>query len=160
MEYFWLVISILVILVGLVGTIIPMIPGIPLIYGGYLVWGLASGWTDYGATTMIVLGVITLLSIVVDYYAGAAGAKKYGASTAGVIGAILGAIFGVIIFNIPGLVLGPFLGAVAGEMLVGKKQKDAWRAGWGAFLGFLAGSLFKITAGIMMFFLFVYFLIF
>jgi len=100
------------------------------------------------------------MSVLVDYYAGAAGAKKYGASTAGVIGAILGAILGVIFLNIPGLILGPFLGAVIGEMFAGKKQKEAWRAGWGAFLGFLAGSLFKITTGIMMFFLFLYFLIF
>jgi uncharacterized protein YqgC (DUF456 family) len=159
-EYFWLVVTILILLIGILGTIVPMLPGIPLMYGGYLVWGLASGWKDFGATTMVILGIITFISILLDYYSGAIGAKKYGASTAGVIGALLGGIVGVILLNVPGLILGPFLGAVIGEMFAGKNQKEAWRAGWGAFLGFLAGSLFKVTSAIMMFFLFLYFLIF
>jgi uncharacterized protein YqgC (DUF456 family) len=160
LEIFWLIISILTILVGILGTIAPLLPGIPLIYAAYLIWGLASGWKDYGLTTMIVLGFITLISVLLDYYSGAIGAKKYGATSAGVWGSILGAIIGVIVFNVPGLILGPFLGAVLGEILVGKKHKEAWRAGWGALLGFLGGTLFKISAGIMMFFLFLYFIIF
>jgi uncharacterized protein len=160
LEVFLLIVSILVILVGLIGTALPMLPGIPLIYLGYVIWGLASGWRDYGATTMIILGVVTVASVLLDYYAGAAGAKKFGASTSGVIGAFLGAIFGIIFFNIPGLILGPFAGAVIGEMISGKKQSDVWRAGWGAFLGFLAGSLFKIIMGTILAIMFFYLIIF
>lgn len=160
METFLLILSIIVILIGLIGTIAPMLPGIPLIYLAYIIWGLASGWKDYGSTTMIILGVVTFVSVLVDYYAGAAGAKKYGASTPGVVGAFLGAIFGVIFFNIPGLILGPFLGAVLGEMISGKTQREVLRAGWGAFLGFLAGSFFKIIVGLIMAIMFVYFIIF
>lgn len=160
LETFLLIVSISVILVGLIGTIIPMLPGIPLIYLGYIVWGLASGWRDYGETTMIILGVVTVASVLLDYYAGAAGAKKFGASTAGVIGAFLGAILGMIFFNIPGLILGPFAGAVIGEMINGKKQSDVWRAGWGAFLGFLAGSFFKIIVGTILAIMFFYLIIF
>jgi len=160
LEIFWLILSIIIILIGILGTIVPLLPGIPLIYASYCIWGLASGWKDYGLTTMIVLGFITLISVLLDYYSGAIGAKKYGATSAGVLGSIIGAIVGAFILSIPGLILGPFLGAVLGEILVGKKHAEAWRAGWGAFLGFLGGTLFKISASIMMFFLFLYFIIF
>lgn len=160
METFLLIVSILIILIGLIGTIAPMLPGIPLIYLAYVIWGLASGWKDYGSTTMIILGIVTVASVLLDYYAGAAGAKKFGASTAGVVGAFLGAIFGIIFFNIPGLILGPFAGAVVGEMIAGKPQKEVWRAGWGAFLGFLAGSFFKIIVGTIMAVMFFYLIIF
>ena len=159
METFLLIVSIVIIIIGLIGTMVPMLPGIPLIYLSYIIWGLASGWRDYGATTMIILGFVTVASVLLDYYAGAAGAKKFGASTAGVIGAFLGAIFGIIFFNIPGLILGPFAGAVIGEMIAGKPQKEVWRAGWGAFLGFLAGSFFKIIVGTILAIMFFYLII-
>ncbi|RMG67748.1 MAG: DUF456 domain-containing protein [Calditrichaeota bacterium] len=160
MEYLWLFIAFLLILAGNAGVLIPFLPGIPLIYAAYLVWGIASGWRDYGATTMVVLGVVTLLSYAVDYFAGAVGAKKYGASPLGVWGSIIGGIVGFVFFSVPGLILGPFAGAIAGEMLAGKRQQEAWRAGWGAFLGFLAGSVFKIALAILMTGLFIFYLIF
>ena len=160
METFLLIVSIVIIIIGLIGTMVPMLPGIPLIYLSYIIWGLASAWRDYGTTTMIILGFVTVASVLLDYYAGAAGAKKFGASTAGVIGAFLGAIFGIIFFNIPGLILGPFAGAVIGEMIAGKPQKEVWRAGWGAFLGFLAGSFFKIIVGTILAIMFFYLIIF
>jgi uncharacterized protein YqgC (DUF456 family) len=71
---------------GLLGTLLPMIPGLPLIYLAFLVYGLLTGWVDYGLNFMMVWGMITLLLLFIANYAGALGAKKYGASTAGIWG--------------------------------------------------------------------------
>lgn len=159
MENFWLVLSIILVLLGFVGSIVPMLPGIPLMFGGFLLWGLASGWRNFSVNTVIVLGCVTIAVFLLDYYAGAAGAKKYGASKAGIWGSIIGGILGVLIFNIVGLILGPLVGAVLGELFAGKTRKEAWRAGWGAFVGLLAGGLIKIITAVMMLGLFFYYLI-
>lgn len=159
METFWLLLAIALVVIGFAGTIIPMLPGIPLIFGGFLVWGLASGWKDYTMQTVVILGIVTAAIWLLEYYAGAIGAKKYGASKAGVWGTVLGGIIGVFAFNIPGLVIGSFLGAVIGEVIIGRSRREAWRAGWGAFLGFLAGTAIKVIAGLVMAGLFFYWLI-
>jgi len=159
MKIVWLVTSLIVLGVGLIGTIVPLLPGVALIFCAYLIWGLASHWTDYGLTTLTVVGVLTLFTYFMDYYAGAIGARKFGASAAGTWGAVVGAILGFILLNLPGLIVGPFLGAVLGELFVGRSQSDAWKAGWGAFVGFLAGSLFRILIGIILTLMFLYFLI-
>ena len=159
METFWLVLSIGLVLIGLAGTVVPMLPGIPLVFAGFLVWGLASEWRDFPVRVVVIVGAVTLLVTFLDYYAGAAGAKKYGSSKAGVWGAIIGGIIGVLVFNIPGLIIGPFVGAVAGELFTGKSQKEAWRAGWGAFVGIVAGNLLKIITALVMAGLFFYYLI-
>lgn len=159
METFWLIVSISLIIIGLAGTVIPMLPGIPLIFAGFLVWGIASAWRDFSVQVLIILGVVTLVVTFLDYYAGGVGARKYGSSKSGIWGAIIGGIIGVLVFNIPGLVIGPFVGAVSGELLAGKSQKEAWRAGWGAFVGVVAGNLLKVITALVMSGLFFYYLI-
>ena len=150
MEIALLIVALLVMVVGLVGSFLPMIPGVPLVYSGYLIYGLASHWRHYGLATMVVFGLITVLVIVLDYVAGSMGAKKFGASRAGAWGAIIGAVVGVLVFNLIGLVVGTFGGAMLGELLLGRSMGQAFRSGWGAFLGFLTGSLFKVMAATIM----------
>jgi uncharacterized protein len=159
-HFLFLVLSLLIMIVGLAGTLLPVVPGIPLIYFGYVIYGLASHWTDYGQNAMIFWGIVTILMVALDYYAGALGAKKYGASAAGIWGSIIGGILGVVFLSFIGLLIGPFLGAVAGELLAGKSRSEAWRSGWGAFVGFLAGSLVKIVVGISMIGTFLWWVIF
>ena len=160
METLWLTISILLVIIGFAGTFVPMIPGLPLIYGGFIIRGFSNQWQDFSVTTVIVLGVATLIVTSLDYWAGVAGAKKYGATKPGIWGAIVGGIVGMFMLNIIGLILGPFLGAVIGELLSGKSQRSAWKAGWGTFVGFLTGSLIRIITGVIMSGLFFYYLIF
>jgi len=154
------VLAFLVMLIGLIGTIVPMIPGIPLIYLGFLIYGLGNHWVDYGAGAMLFWGVVTLLSVIVDYYAGAVGAQKFGASRAGVWGAVLGGIFGVLFLGFVGILVGPFIGAVAGELLSGRSGGEALRSGWGTLLGFFAGSLFKVIVALVMVGTFIWWVIF
>ncbi len=139
-----------IMILGLAGTILPMLPGIPLIYLGFIIYGLLTGWTDFAAGYMVLWGIVTILMVLLDYYAGAIGARRYGASAAGVWGSILGGIVGIIFLGFLGIILGPFIGAIAGEILSGKSHQHAFRAGWGTFIGFVAGSLFKIMVGCIM----------
>lgn len=155
-----LIVTLLMMLAGLAGTVLPMIPGVLLIYAGYALYGLGTGWRDYGLGVMIFWGVVTLLMQLLDYYAGALGAKKFGASKKGIWGSIIGGVVGLLFLNIIGLVIGTFLGAVVGELLSGRTPGDAARSGWGAFLGFIAGSLFKLTTAIIMIGVFLWLIIF
>jgi uncharacterized protein len=150
METLWIIVTVLVMAVGLLGTFIPFLPGIPLIYAGYILYGLATGWKAYGAGTVVVWGVVTAGTVVLDFYAGSVGARRYGASKLGVWGSIVGGIVGTIVAGFPGLILGPFVGAVVGELIAGRSHLEALRSGWGTVIGFLAGSLFKIAVGVIM----------
>lgn len=136
--------------VGLAGTILPFLPGIILIYGGYILYGFVTGWEAYGAGAVVGWGAVTLLMTLLDLYAGSIGAKRYGASKYGMWGSVAGAMIGTISLGLPGLILGPLVGAVAGELIGGRSHREAFRAGWGTLVGFLAGSLFRIAVAVAM----------
>jgi uncharacterized protein YqgC (DUF456 family) len=84
------------------------------------------------------------LAFGIDLLASILGAKKVGASRAAVVGAALGAVVGLF-FSLPGLIVGPFLGALAGELLVGKTWKEAGKAGLGTWLGMVLGAIAKLA---------------
>jgi uncharacterized protein YqgC (DUF456 family) len=95
------------------------------------------------------LVLLTLLSLLFDYLASMFGAKKLGATWKGILGAIVGGLVGLF-FGIPGIILGPFLGALLLEMAGGRKLKPAARAGLGALLGLLAGAVGKLAICVAM----------
>ena len=138
----------IVMLLGLAGTVLPVLPGIPIIWVAILGYGWYGGWTSYGFTAMLITGILSVLSIIVDQLASVLGTKKFGGSTAGMIGSVVGAILGAIFFNVFGLIAGTFLGAVVGELAFnGSDFKQSMNSGLGSLVGFLAGSLFKFMLG-------------
>lgn len=144
------ILGLLTIVAGLAGTILPVVPGLPLAWLGFLVFGLTDRWQHYGLATMIITLLVVAGAMAVDTLAGALGAKKFGSGKPGMVGSILGAIIGVIVFSLPGLIIGTFLGAVLLEMAFGRETKEAISAGTGAFIGFLAGSFLKFMIGLAM----------
>ena len=125
--------ALVLILIGLIGTLLPVMPGALLVFLGMV----AGAWADDFSrvwTTLTVLALLTILFYVVDFLAGAYGARRLGASRWGVVGAILGALGGMFMGFI-GIVVGPFIGAVAGELLARRGLAEASRAGAGAWLG-------------------------
>jgi len=143
-----LILCFIIMLLGLAGTILPVLPGIPIMWVALLGYGWYSDWAYYGLTTMIVTGLIVVLSLAVDQLASVMGAKKFGATKAGMIGSVVGALLGVIFFSLIGLILGTFIGAVAFEMVFARQDlKNSLASGTGALVGFLAGSLFKFMVG-------------
>ena len=99
---------------GFAGLILPAVPGIPLVFAGLVLLAWAENFAYVGWITLTLLGAIALLSFGVDFLAAALGAKQFGASPRAVTAAALGALAGLF-FGLPGIVLGPFVGAVIGE---------------------------------------------
>jgi len=159
MKAFWTVITLLIMAIGLVGTVLPVIPGILLIYAGYLLYGFATGWQAYGLAAIVGWSVVTALVLLLDVFAGAIGARKYGATRFGTWGSLIGGVIGALAAGFPGLILGPFVGATAGELLRGRSHREALRSGWGTFLGFMAGSVIKIAICVVMIGTFVWWVI-
>lgn len=156
-----MILAVLVMLAGLIGTVAPFVPGLPIIWLAFLGYGFYDHWESFGLTTMIITGVVVALSLILDQLATMWGAKRFGAGKAGMIGSIAGGILGLVIFNIPGMVLGAFAGAVICEMQFGGQDfKESLQAGAGALLGLLVGSLGKFVMGSMMILAFLWLVIF
>ena len=148
------VLAAILMLVGIAGVVLPAIPGLPLVFAGMLLAAWAGGFQQIGITTLVVLGVLTALSLGVDFWAAAMGAKRVGASRLALIGAIVGTFAGLVLGPI-GLFVGPFLGALAGELLHGRRLDaagagQATRVGVGTWLGIAAGIALKLMLALAM----------
>lgn len=135
--------------VGFVGTVIPALPGPPLIFAGIT---LVAWWYEFsliGIPTVILTGILAVLALVIDAVASVLGAQKVGATRAALIGSTLGAFVGMF-FMLPGIILGPFVGAVLGELYAEKGWGQATKVGVGTWLGLLVGTAAKIALSLAM----------
>jgi uncharacterized protein YqgC (DUF456 family) len=144
LQIIWYALAAVLIVVGFVGTILPILPGVPIVFGGMLLAAWADGFAHVGTRTLFILGVLTVLALIIDFVAGMLGAKRVGASRYAVIGAVLGTLVGIF-FGLPGIVLGPFFGALIGELVAGGTLHKATGVGVGAWLGFLVGAALKLA---------------
>ena len=141
-----LVVASLFFLVGFWGLLIPVIPDLTLMWLGVLIYALGTRFSDISPITVILLGVLSASSYVIDYLATAIGVKRYGASRQGILGAFVGGAFGLILFPPFGFFFGAILGTVAAEIfLSGRTTPEAWLAGKGALLGLLFGLVAKVA---------------
>jgi uncharacterized protein YqgC (DUF456 family) len=113
---------------------------------GHRLWFGSASINNLVLILLIFLGVI---SILFDTLASTLGAKKLGASWRGMAGAIIGGLVGLF-FSLPGILIGPFVGAVLFESMGGREFKQALRAGGGAFLGVVAGAAGKFAICVAM----------
>jgi uncharacterized protein YqgC (DUF456 family) len=144
LQTIWFILAAVMIIAGFAGAILPALPGVPLVFGGMLLAAWADHFQHVGVVTLIVLGVLCVIALLIDFVAGMLGAKRVGASPRALWGATLGTLVGLF-FGIPGLLLGPFVGAVAGELTAGSKVDHATRVGIGTWLGLLFGTLAKVA---------------
>lgn len=134
------------------------IPGAFVIFLASLIYGVITHFAQITQTLIWILLGIALFGELMEYFAGIFGAKKFGSSKAGIIGAIVGGILGGIvgtgilplIGSVVGLLIGAFLGAFLMELIVKKKPAQALRAGWGTFTGRIGGILTKVILAIVM----------
>jgi uncharacterized protein YqgC (DUF456 family) len=136
--------------VGVIGSILPGLPGSPLVLVAAVLHRLYFG--EQRGASLWVLGLLTLmvlLSLVIDYLATLYGAKKMGATWKGLAGALVGALIGMF-FNIPGIIIGTFIGALAFELAGGRERNEALKAGVGATIGLLAGTAGKVAVCVSM----------
>ena len=145
--------SIILILIGIIGCLVPVLPGPPLSWAGLIVLHLTR-FADLSQNLLIILGIVAVLVTVLDYVVPIWGTKKFGGSKYGVRGATVGLIIGLF-FGPPGIIIGPFIGAVVGELIFKDDLKYALKAGFGSLLGFMTGIGLKLATSFAITFYFI-----
>lgn len=157
MAFLLIIGAILLALLGLVGAIVPGIAGPPFSFLAVLLMSFVDG-VDHSAAFLVVMCLVGVVVFLLDYVVPSWGTKKFGGSQAGVRGSTIGLILGLLIpiffpIGFIAVLLGPFVGAYIGEKRNNTPDNLAWRAAFGSFIGFLAGTFVKIVyAGVCIFF--------
>lgn len=144
METLLWIVAILCVLVGIAGTVLPLLPGAPLVFLGLLIAAWINDFQQVGWPTLLVLALLAVLTFVVEMVAAAFGAKRVGASRLAIIGAFLGTIVGIV-FGIPGVILGPFIGAAGGELIARPDLLRAGHVGLATWFGIIIGVAGKLA---------------
>jgi len=153
-QWVWYGLALVLMLVGIAGVALPALPGVPLVFAGMLLAAWAEGFERVGLWALAALGALTILSFLIDLWATAIGAKRARASALAIWGSLVGTLVGLF-FGIPGLFLGPFAGAVIGELISRRRLHHAdfgpaLRVGLGTWVGIALGVALKLTLTIGM----------
>ena len=140
-------------LIGIIGSVVPILPGPALSFVGLLCAYLSDG-SSISTGMLGMWGAITAVVSVMDYILPGYFSMVFGGSKAGITGATLGVFVGLFMGPI-GIILGPFAGAVLGEMLNQRRTLDeAVKVGFGSLISFIVGTGLKlIVAGMMMYYI-------
>ncbi len=145
------IISTLLILYGLAGIVLPFIPGgLLAAWIGLFIFAIGTGFERISIATVVIFFVVVLVTMAIDFFAPMLAAGKFRASKWGIFGAMLGSFLGIFIMGLWGIVLGPFFGAILGELTGGKDYKQALKIGLGTLIGLIIGGIIKITVGLVM----------
>jgi uncharacterized protein YqgC (DUF456 family) len=148
MEIVWIILGILVILVGIIGCFVPVLPGPPLAYIALILLQFGES-APFSSKFLIILGIVVVAVTLLDYAIPALGAKKWGGSRYGILGALIGVVIGLFVLPPFGFLIFPILGATLGEMLIGTTFKKALKAGFGALAGLVMGTMLKFSITIV-----------
>ena len=143
-QTLYFILSGALIVAGMAGAVVPALPGVPLVFGGMWLAAWADHFQHVGVGTLSVLGVLAALAMLIDFVAGLLGARRVGASGLALWGASIGTLVGLF-FGLVGLLLGPFAGALTGELIAGSKVEKATKVGVATWLGLLFGTLAKLA---------------
>ena len=102
-------------IVGFAGTFVPVLPGAPLAWAGLL----AAYFSDYCSLSiagLIITAVCAVFVSVFDNILPVVMTKKFGGSKYAVTGSTVGLIIGFFV-GPAGMILGPFIGALVGELI-------------------------------------------
>ena len=144
MNYLLWLLTAVLIFIGILGVTLPALPGIPLAFIGFLIGAWIDGFEKVELSTVIILGILTVISVVLDFAVSTLGAKRMGASSTAIIGCSIGTVIGIF-FGLAGLIFAPFIGAVAGELLAKKNLVQAGKAGIGTWIGLIMGIAVKMA---------------
>lgn len=154
MEYFLLILGLLLMIVGIIGSLLPALPGPPISWVGILLLYFCPGME----TNYWLLGITLVIAVVIgilDYIIPAKGTKYFGGSKYGIWGTNIGLVIGIFAPIPFGFLIGPFVGALVGELIYNSQEKGrAFKAATGSFIGFLAGTFMKLLVSLLFFGLF------
>lgn len=153
MDILLVILAFVLLLVGLAGCVIPVLPGPPLSYAGMLLmqW---SGYGGFSSRMLIITGVVVIVVTLLDYYLPVWMTKRFGGSKRAVIGSALGLVAGLFILPPLGMILFPFLGALAGELMNDRTDSaKAFKVAFGSFAAFMLGTGLKLaTSSVIIFY--------
>jgi len=149
------IVGLIIALLGLTGCILPVIPGPVFSFLSLVIISWAKNWEPFSIKFLIIMACIAILLTVLDYFVAMFGAKKYGASKAGIWGSFIGMIVGIFVFPPWGIIAGALVGAMVGELLVGKAGPEAIKVGWGVFVGNMVGAGIKFAFCCIVLFLYI-----
>ncbi|QLG88728.1 DUF456 family protein [Chitinibacter bivalviorum] len=144
MDAIWWVLSIGLMLLGIAGIILPLLPSMPLVFAGMLILAWQQDFQTVSVYTVIALGVMAIIASLLDYLAGALGAKAAGASKQAVWGATAGALLGILAGPF-GLIFGPLIGAATGEFYASRQLWQSGKVGLASWIGMILGAIAKIA---------------
>lgn len=145
----YLALATILVVLGVLGTVLPVLPGVLFVFGGLFLAAWAQDFTRVGWVGLTIIGVLAALAFAADFVASLLGAKRVGASPKALIGAALGGFVGVF-FGLPGILIGPFAGAVIGELFARGGFKQATKVGVGTWLGLLVAAVAKLVIAFLM----------
>ncbi|NMC61635.1 MAG: DUF456 domain-containing protein [SAR324 cluster bacterium] len=148
------ILAILLVIMGFAGTVLPALPGAPLVFGGLFLIAWIEDFQRIGWLSLLILGLLTIFVLLVDIISTALGAKRVGASKLAIFGAALGTLLGIFL-GLPGIVLGPFFGALIGEYIVRTRLSQAAKVGFATWLGLVISALIKLSVLFIMLGIFV-----
>jgi uncharacterized protein YqgC (DUF456 family) len=146
----------LIMLIGLIGTVVPIIPGTVLIFFGALLYALVEGFQTVGWPTLLVLGLLTIVSTTADIWASSVGAKVGGASGWSVLLGLVGGLVGFVFLNLPGAIVGAVLAVMITEIVRQEDWRRGLKAGSGWLLGWLLSSIVQLATGLIMLAIFIW----
>ena len=155
MDIFLLLLGVIFCLVGIVGSFFPIFPGPIASWCGLLILNFTS-FVNFSFSFLIITFLIAFTVSIIDYIIPILGVQKLGGSKGGQIGATIGLLFGLFILGPLGLIFGPFLGALTGEVISKKNISNSILPAFGSLIGVLAGTVLKtiITVVFLIFFLY------
>ena len=146
--------TVILFILGILGIVLPLLPGAALIWAGMLLYGMLTGFSGLNFAFYLLQGLAVVLTWGIDYLATALGTRYSGGSKTAVWGAVLGLVLGLIFLGPAGIIFGPFLGALAGELLRGTPTDKALRSSLGALIGVAGGLVLKLIIAAAMIFWF------
>jgi uncharacterized protein YqgC (DUF456 family) len=149
MDILLCTIAVLMIVAGVVGTVVPMLPGPLLVFAGLVLGAWIGGFAQVSVATVVVLGVLTVASWVIDYLSGVMGAQKVGATRQAIVGAAIGTVLGIFT-GLWGLLFMPLAGAAIGEYLAIRDHVRATHVGIATWIGMMIGAVLKIAITFLM----------
>ena len=156
MDVLLLVLGFMCVILGIFGSFLPVLPGPSISWVGLALLY----FTKAVPANYWILGIALLVTVIIsvlDYVIPAKGTKRFGGSSYGIWGTNIGLVVGILAPIPFGFIIGPFVGALIGELIYDFKDHNrALKAAAGSFVGFLASSFMKFVICVMYLGLFIW----
>ena len=150
MDILLLVLGLFCMIIGILGSFLPVLPGPPVSWLGLLLLILTKAVPN-DWWLIVITGFVAFLVVALDYWIPAVGTRKFGGSTAGMVGTTIGLLVAIVfpVLGFAGIVIWPFVGAIIGELINKTGHKQALKAAFGSFVGFLTGTFLKFVVSMV-----------